>query len=88
MIVEFIDTHRVEHGVEPICDVLQVAPSTYYAAKSRPLSARRQRDLTLMPILMALWVANYRVYGARKLWLAARRRRARHRPRSGRPADA
>jgi putative transposase len=39
--VSYIDVHRGEHGVEPICKVLQVAPSTYYGAKSRPLSAGR-----------------------------------------------
>jgi putative transposase len=78
VIVDYIDAHRDVSGVEPICSVLcaagcKVAPSTYYSAKSRPLSARRQRDLVMLPILMALWVANYRVYGARKLWKAARR---------------
>jgi putative transposase len=60
-------------GVEPICDVLQVAASTYYAARSRPPSARALRDAVLMPILLALWKANYRVYGAHKLAKAARR---------------
>ncbi len=40
VIVDFIDENRGELGVEPICRDLQVAPSTYYAAKSRPLSAR------------------------------------------------
>ena len=50
-----------------------MAPSSYYAAKSRPLSARAQRDDVLTPALRALWEANYRVYGARKLWKAARR---------------
>jgi hypothetical protein len=73
VIVEFIDANREELGVEPICRVLQVAPSTYYAAKSRPPSARAMRDAVMMPILLALWVANYRVYGARKLCKAARR---------------
>ena len=73
MIVEFIDAQRDEFGVEPICRTLQVAPSTYYSAKSRPPSARAVRDATLMPILLALWKANYSVYGARKLWIAARR---------------
>jgi len=71
--VRYIDEHRDEFGVEPICTVLQVAPSTYYAAKSRPLSARAARDAVLIPILVALWTANYRVYGAHKLWKAARR---------------
>lgn len=75
----FIDAHRhvvVEGkplGVEPICRVLQVAPSSYYAAKTRPLSARACRDAELIPRLIALWDSNYRVYGARKLWKAAGR---------------
>ena len=73
MIVEFIDAHRDELGVEPICEVLQVAPSTYYAAKARRPSTRALRDASLIPQLVALWEANYRVYGARKLWRAARR---------------
>ena len=71
--MEFIDTNRDEFGVEPICTVLQVAPSTYYAVKSRPISARAARDAVLIPILVAIWAANYRVYGAHKLWKAARR---------------
>jgi putative transposase len=71
--VGFIDEHRGEFGVEPICDTLQVAPSTYYAAKKRPPSARQLRDQMLIPILVALWVANRKVYGAHKLWKAARR---------------
>jgi putative transposase len=73
VIVEFIDEQRDEFGVEPICSVLQVAPSTYYAAKSRPVSARAMRDAVMIPILVAIWAANYRVYGAHKLWKAARR---------------
>jgi putative transposase len=71
--VRYIDERRDEFGVEPICRVLQVAPSTYYSAKSRPPSARALRDALLIPILVALWQANYRVYGAHKLWKAARR---------------
>jgi putative transposase len=78
VIVDYIDAHRDRYGVEPICSVLcehgcQVAPSTYYNAKSRPPSARAQRDAVMIPILVALWAANYRVYGAHKLWKAARR---------------
>lgn len=69
----FIDENRSEFGVEPICDVLQVAPSTYYAAKSRGLSARALRDAVMIPILVALWTANRKLYGAHKLWKAARR---------------
>ena len=75
MIVGFIDDHRQEFGVEPICRVLRVAPSTYYAAKPRVVepSARVLRDAASMPILLALWVANRKVYGAHKLWKPARR---------------
>ena len=73
MMVAYIDGHRDEFGVESICNVLPIAPSTYYASKTAEPSARAQRDLVMMPILMALFVANYRVYGARKLWIAARR---------------
>lgn len=65
-------------GVESICAALAgaglpVAASTYYAAKTRTPSARAQRDAELRPALRALWESNYRVYGARKLWKAARR---------------
>ena len=78
----FIDANRddvVEGrklGVEPICAVLrnvgiQVAPSSYYAARSRPPSARAVRDGELRPVVRRLWEDNYRVYGARKLWKAA-----------------
>ena len=73
VIVGFIDEHREELGVEPVCRELQVATSTYYAAKSRPPSARALRDAVLLPILLALWKGNYSVYGAHKLWKAARR---------------
>ena len=69
----FIDANRDELGVEPICTALQVAPSTYYAAKSRAPSARAARDTVLRPVLRQLWADNYCVYGARKLWKAARR---------------
>ena len=73
MMVSFIDENREEFGVEPICAQLPIAPSTYYNAKSRPPSARSRRDVAMIPLLVALWVANYRVYGAHKLWKAARR---------------
>jgi putative transposase len=71
--VNYIDTHKDEFGIEPICSTLQLAPSTYYAAKIRPPSARAQRDAVLEPALLELWIDNYRVYGARNLWKAARR---------------
>lgn len=50
-----------------------MAPSTYYAATTRPTSARATRDAVLRPAIRQLWNDNYRVYGARKLWKAARR---------------
>jgi putative transposase len=71
--VEFVEANRDEFGVEPICRTLQVAPSTYYAARSRPPSIRELRDRLLMPILLTLWMANRKLYGAHKLWKAARR---------------
>jgi len=78
VIVRYIDEHRDEFGIEPICEVLteagaKIAPSTYHARKTRPMSARAARDAVLLPILMALWIANKKVYGAHKLWKAARR---------------
>jgi len=60
-------------GVEPICRTLQVAPSTYYEARSRQPSARALRDAVLIPILVALWQANFSVYGIHKLWIAAKK---------------
>ena len=71
--VAFIDANRDELGVEPICTVLQFAPSTYYAAKSRLPSARAVRDAVLAVTVMTLWKANYSVYGARKMWKAFQR---------------
>jgi len=73
--VDYIDQHRDEFGVESICRVLRIAPSTYYAAKRRLIapSARAARDAVMMQILMVLWVANRKLYGAYKLWKAARR---------------
>ncbi len=75
MIVAFIEANRDEFGVEPICAALQVAPSTYYAARRRQVapSARAVRDVVMTQLLMALWVTNRKVYGADKLWKAARR---------------
>src|SRR5680860_805945 len=54
--VAYIDGHKDEFGVEPICTTLQVAPSTYYAAKARLPSAMALRDAVLGPLLLALWV--------------------------------
>jgi putative transposase len=67
-VIRYIDEHPEEFGVEPICADLQVAPSTYYAAKRRSLSARRVRDEELKVKLQAVWENNHKVYGARKLW--------------------
>ena len=64
----FIDAHRVRFGVEPICQVLQVAPSTYYGARCRPLSARHVRDEALKVKLRLVHAEHFGVYGARKLW--------------------
>src|SRR4051812_23938741 len=71
--VPYIDEHKEEFGVEPICEVLQFAPSTYYAAKSRPLSARAIRDACLKVAIVTVHQANYEVYGVRKMWKAMRR---------------
>src|SRR5262249_21449309 len=73
-VVSFIDANRDELGVEPICKALQVAPSSYYSAKQREIRpcARALRDAVLMQVLMALWVANHKVYGAHKLKAAIR----------------
>ena len=71
--VDYIDRHRQVFGVESICAELPIAPSTYHDYKKRQPSDRARRDAVMMPMLMALFVANYRVYGARKLWIAARR---------------
>jgi putative transposase len=73
VIVDYVDRHRSQFGVEPICTVLQVAPSTYYAAKSRPPSTRQLRDAVVKVAMVAIWQANYSVYGARKLWKAMQR---------------
>lgn len=71
----FIDAHRQRRsadglvwGVEPICRVLQVAPSTYYAARSRPLSVRAARDAELVAEIRRVHAENYSVYGADKVW--------------------
>ena len=64
----YIDASRAHFGVEPICQVLQVAPSTYYAARSRPPSARCLRDEALKDQLGQVHKDQFGVYGARKLW--------------------
>lgn len=64
----YIDAYRAGFGVEPICEVLQVAPSTYYAAKKRSPSARQLRDEGLKLEIGRVHEASYGVYGARKMW--------------------
>ena len=71
--VDYIDTYKDEYGIEPICSELPIAPSTYHAFKSRLPSARSVRDALLMPLLLGLFIDNFKVYGARKLWKAAGR---------------
>ena len=66
--MSFIDGHRDRWGVEPTCRVLQVAPSTYYAARSRPPSIRALRDAELKVEIERVYKANFSVYGARKVW--------------------
>jgi putative transposase len=65
---KYIDAHRDRFGVEPICQTLAVAPSTYYAARSRPPSARAVRDAELKPEIARVHAGNFAVYGARKVW--------------------
>ena len=66
--MSFIDQHRDLFGVEPICQTLQVAPSTYYAAASRPPSPRRLRDEELKVEIARVHKNNFDVYGTEKLW--------------------
>jgi putative transposase len=71
--VTFITEHQVRWGVEPICRVLQVAPSSYYAAITRPASARRRRDAGLKAAIRRVWDEHRQVYGADKVWAQLRR---------------
>ncbi|WP_246081228.1 IS3 family transposase [Modestobacter altitudinis] len=73
LIVAFIDAHREEHGVEPICAQLQVAPSTYYAHRIRPPSARSVTDAATTAVIEQVHADNYGVYGARKVHAEVRR---------------
>ncbi len=71
--VGFIDDHHEEHGVEPICEVLPIAPSTYYAQKAyesdpSKRSVRAVRDAELREEIERVWKENFSVYGARKVW--------------------
>ena len=71
--VSFIDGHRDEYGVEPICAQLPIAPSTYYEHKAREadpgrLPPRVRRDRELSNEIQRVWNENFQVYGARKVW--------------------
>ena len=76
----FVNKHRDTCGVEPICKVLQIAPSGYrrHAACQRNPDlrcARAKLDDTLKPEIQRVWQANMRVYGADKVWKQMRRER-------------
>jgi putative transposase len=71
--VTFIDDHRKAFGVEPICQVLPIAPSTYFRHKAEQRdptkrSARARHDEVLRAIIRRIWEENHRVYGPRKVW--------------------
>ena len=78
MMVAFIDDHREAYGVEPICEVVPIAPSTYREEKARQadpsrLPARAVRDATLREEIERVWKENRSVYGARKVWIQLKR---------------
>ena len=69
----FVDEHRESYGVEPICAMLPIAPSTYYEQKARQadpsrLPERARRDSVLCEEIERVWNENRRIYGARKVW--------------------
>ena len=71
--ISFIDEHRDAHGVEPICKVLPIAPSTYHAHAARQAdpakrSARARSDAALMVEIRRVFEENFGVYGVRKVW--------------------
>ncbi len=76
--VTYIDDYKDRFGVEPICAVLPIAPSTYYAHKVKHRdpdlrSARARRDEGLKPEIQRVWEDNFRVYGVRKVWRQLKR---------------
>lgn len=73
----FIDVYRDRFGVEPICRVLQFAPSTYWSAKRRPRCARSVRDEELKTEIRRVHRENFGVYGAPKIWAQLNRERIR-----------
>jgi len=80
--VGFITEHRDQYGVEPICAVLPIAPSTYFRYRAHQVdptqrSARAQRDDELRVQIQRVWDANQQVYGPRKVWRQLRREQVR-----------
>ena len=80
--VTFIDQHRDTYGVEPICAVLPIAPSTYFLRKAQQQeaskrSARARRDEELRWEIRRVWTEHQQVYGPRKVWRQLRRERIR-----------
>lgn len=78
MIVAYIDDHREEFGVEPICSVLTehgmpIAPNTYRSYKRIPISAAELEEAYLVDAVITLWRKNNELYGIRKMWWAMRR---------------
>ena len=76
--LRFIDQHRDSYGVEPICAVLPIAPSTYFLRKAQQQDAtkqsvRRRRDDDLRTAIQRVWDDNQQVYGPRKVWRQLRR---------------
>ena len=76
--IAFIDEHRAVYGVEPICRVLPIAPSTYHAHAARcadpnKLPARARRDAALTVEIRRVFEENFRVYGVRKVWRQLKR---------------
>lgn len=71
--MSYINQYKERFGVEPICQTLEIAPSTYYAAISRPPSARRRRDDELKPEIARVHRENLDVYGVEKVWKQLRR---------------
>ncbi len=73
MRVLFVDQHKEQYGVEPICRQIQIAPSSYYEHKARErdpgrLSDRIKRDKALECDIQRVWKNNFKVYGANKIW--------------------
>jgi len=69
----YLDEQRARWGVEPICRTLAIAPSSYYAAKTRPPSARAVRDQVLSSDIARIHAEHFSVYGVRKAWRVLRR---------------